>query len=115
MYNMGFPGQRKAKSTRLAGKVKCGRCGAGLMYESNPNGKYSYFRCRKRADAKRQSLTKAIADMRVSTISPENMKSISGYLINWDYVSFDDRRLVVDGLISRILATSENVQIEWKI
>ena len=66
-------------------------------------------------DAKRQSLMKAIADMRTSTLSPEHAKSISGYLRNWDHVSFEDRRLVVDGLISRISATSESVQIEWKV
>ena len=66
-------------------------------------------------DAKRQSLTKAIADMRTAAISPERIKSIYGYLGNWENVDFDDRRLVVDGLISRIQATSENVKIEWKI
>jgi len=66
-------------------------------------------------DTKRQSLMKAIADMRTSTFLPEHAKSISGYLKNWDNVSFEDRRLVVDGLISRIQATSENVRIEWKV
>ena len=199
MNNMKFPSGHKAKSTWLAGKVKCGRCGAGLMNATNPKG-YAYFRCRKRADAgscdgcgtlrvrefeesiynemvkklrdfqtltrgnpakvtpkltalqielagvdaeieklldnltganatllsyanskieeldaKRQSLTKAIADMRTETLSPECAESISGYLANWDDVSFEDRRLVVDGLISRIEATSENVLVEWKV
>ena len=199
MNNMAFPGGHKAKSTWLAGKVKCGRCGAALMHNGNPNG-VSYFRCRKRLDAhscegcgtirirefeesiyhemvrklrdfqtltsgnarkanpkmtaltvelarvdaeieklldnltganktlisyansrideldaRRQSLTKAIADMRVSTLSPEHAKSISGYLANWENISFEDKRLVVDNLISRINATSENVQIEWKV
>jgi len=199
MSNMKFPSQHKAKNTWLAGKVKCGRCGAGLMSKNNPKGN-SYFRCRKRADArtcegcgtlrvhefeksiykemvkklrsfqsltkgnptkvnpkltalnvelaqvdteieklldnltganatllsyanskieeldtKRQSLLKAIADMKTSILSPEHAKSISGYLTNWDDVNFEDRRLVVDGLISRIQATSECVQIEWKV
>jgi len=66
-------------------------------------------------DAKRQSLMKAIADMRTSTLSPEHVRSISGYLESWDDVTFEDRQLVVDGLISRIDATSKNVLIEWKI
>jgi len=190
MSNMKFPSQHKAKNTWFAGKVKCSRCGAGLMGSSN------YFRCRKRAcegygalrvrefeesicnemmmklrgfqlltkgnsakvnpkltalnvelaqvdaeieklldslvganttllayanskieelDTKRQSLMKAIADMRTSTLTPEHAKSISGYLTNWGDVSFEDRRLVVDGLISQIQATSENVRIEWKV
>ena len=51
MNNMKFPEQHKAKSTWLAGKVKCGRCGAGLMSTNNSKGN-SYFRCRKRADAR---------------------------------------------------------------
>ena len=66
-------------------------------------------------DAKRQSLMKAIADMRASSLSPEHVQSISGYLKNWDDVSFEDKRLVIDGLIAKIQATSESVQIEWKI
>ena len=199
MNNTAFPSQHKAKSTWLAGKIKCGRCGAALMNVKSTNG-ISYFRCRKRADAKscegcgtirvrefedfmfgeirrkmdefqtltggnlskvnpkltalnvelaqveaeieklldsltganaillsyannkigeldakRQSLTKAIADMRTSTFSTEHVKSISGYLGNWDSLSVEDRRLVVDGLISRVNATSESVQVEWKV
>jgi len=43
------------------------------------------------------------------------MKRISGYLENWDSIDFEDRQLVVDGLISTIKATSESVRIEWKI
>ena len=34
---------------------------------------------------------------------------------NWDNIDFEDRRLVVDGLISTIKAISESVRIEWKI
>jgi len=199
MNNMAFPSQHKAKSTWLAGKVKCGRCGAGLTNRNNPTGT-SYFRCRKRADTKtcagcgtlrvheveasiysemvkklrdfqvltggnptkvnpkltalnvelaqvdreieklldsltganatllsyanskieeldtkRQSLMKAIADMRTSNLSPEHAKSISDYLANWDDVSLEDKRLVVDGLVAKIAATSERIRIEWKI
>ena len=65
-------------------------------------------------DAKRQSLTKAIADMSAEAVSPEHIKRISGYLNDWDGISFEDRRDVVDGLISTIHATSDNFKIEWK-
>jgi DNA invertase Pin-like site-specific DNA recombinase len=190
---------KKAKNTWLAGKTKCGKCGAGLMFLPNPNNT-PYFRCRKRADskscegcgtirvrefeqavyeemrrkmaefqtltggnpikanpkltalyveqaqveteieklldtlvganatllnyanrkieeldAKRQSLTKAIADMSAESVSPEHIKRISGYLDNWESISFEDRRLVVDGMISVIHATSEDVKISWKL
>jgi len=199
MNNSSFGSTRKAKNTWLAGKIKCGRCGAGLMSTPSPSNGF-YFRCRTRADrgtcngcgtlrvgeieqsvyeemlkkmaefqtltggnpakanpkltalnvelaqveaeieklldtltgantvllsyanakieeldTRRQSLTKAIADMSAEAVSPEHMKRISGYLDNWDNIGFEDRRIVVDGLITNIRATSENVQIEWKI
>jgi hypothetical protein len=66
-------------------------------------------------DTQRQSLMKRIADMTTEAVSPEQIQRISGYLDEWDNISFEDRRLVADGLISTINATSESVQIEWKI
>ena len=66
-------------------------------------------------DEKRQSLTKAIADMNAEAISPEHVRKISGYLHDWDAISFDDRRLVVDCMISHIQATSAELQIAWKL
>jgi len=199
MNNAAFPAHHKAKNTWLAGKVKCGKCGAGLMYLTSQTSR-AYFRCRRRADThtcqgcgtlrvqefeqlvyeamvnklnefqvltagqstkanpkltqyqvqlanveaeieklldsltgatpilvsyansrieeldeKRQTLTKTISDMRTSTLSPEHAMSISGYLERWQDVSFDDRRAVVDDLISVISATNENVIIEWRV
>jgi len=199
LSNAAFGGGRKAKNTWLAGKIKCGKCGAGLMCFSNPTG-YAYFRCRKRTDrgscagcgtirvrdfensvygvmlqkmdefqtltggnpmktnpkitalnvelaqleteieklidtlsganatllayandkienldTRRQMLIKTIAEMTADAVSPEHMKRLSNHLENWDNTDFEDRRLVVDGLISQIRATSESVQIEWKI
>jgi DNA invertase Pin-like site-specific DNA recombinase len=199
LNNSGFGGTRKAKNTWLAGKIKCGRCGVGLMCSDNP-ARIPYFRCRKRADrrscegcgtlrvreveesiygqmvkklaafqtltrknptkanpkltalqvelaqveaeietllstltganailisyangkieeldTKRQTLAKAIAEASAEAVSPEQLERISGYLQNWEGISFEDRRLVADGLISTVRATSDNVQIEWKI
>ena len=190
---------KKAKKTWLAGKIKCGRCGAGLMCLDSPTSAHQYFRCRKRADnkscdgcgtlrvrqveesiygemvkklrefqtltgggsvkanpkltalnvelaqveaeiekllntltganavllsyangkieeldAKRQSLLITIAGMTAEAVSPEQMERISDYLDDWDNTDFDERRFVVDGLISSIKATSEIVHIEWK-
>ena len=190
---------KKAKNTWLAGKLKCGVCGSGLMYMPAPN-KVGYFRCRKRADSKgctgagtirvydveefvydkmcqkmdefqiltggnptqtnpkltalnvellqveaeieklldtlsganatllayanskietldekRQSLTKAIADLSAEAVSPEHIQRISGYLHDWGNISFEDKQLVADGLISNMQATSETLQVAWKI
>ena len=82
--------------------------GANATLISYANGKIEEL------DAKRQSLIKAIADMSAGAVSTDQIKRISGYLNNWGNVAFDDRRLVVDGLISTIRATSEDVSVEWK-
>jgi len=199
LTNKTFNGTKKTKNSWLAGKIKCGKCGAGLMCVSSPSGTY-YFRCRRRIDSKscegngtlrvieaedfiydemrrkmadfqtltggnpakanpkitalnvslaqteaeieklintlmganatlmsyanskieeldaqRQSLIKQIADLTAEAVSPAQMERISGYLETWDDISFEDRRLVADGLISTIKATSEDIQIEWKV
>ena len=46
---------------------------------------------------------------------PVQIKKLSYYLDNWDSIDFDDKRKAADGLISTIKATSDHVQIEWKI
>ena len=61
------------------------------------------------------TLMTAIADISVKTVSPERLGRISNHLEDWDNASFEDRRLVLDGLVSKITATSEFVQIDWKI
>jgi len=66
-------------------------------------------------DEKRQSLTKAIADMSIEDISPEKIVRIFDYLDDWENASFEDRRFVADRMITQIMATSERVKIEWKI
>ena len=47
--------------------------------------------------------------------TPEQVKEISGYLNRWDEVDFDDKRRIVDLMISAIYATSESINIVWKI
>ena len=66
-------------------------------------------------DTRRQTISKAIADLSVETISPQQIKKLSYYLDNWESIDFDDKRKAADGLISTIKATSDRVQIEWKI
>ena len=66
-------------------------------------------------DAQKRVLTKEIAALTLDTISPAQMEAISSYLDDWDNVSFEDRQKVTDHLITRIRATNENVEIEWKI
>lgn len=83
--------------------------GAGATLLSYANTKIEEL------DARRQSLTMEIADMSACSVSTEQLKRISSHLDNWDNVSFDDRRLMVDGLISTIRATSESIQIAWRI
>ena len=66
-------------------------------------------------DAEQQKQLKLVADLTANSVSSSQLDSISGYLKNWDEVSFDDKRRVVDTLISRIEATSTERIIHWKI
>ncbi len=68
--------------------------------------------------AKRRELEQQLAKMAeltVEAISPEQVSQISGYLDTWDSVSFDDKRRVVDLMITTIAATSDSLNITWKI
>jgi len=97
--------QAKAEIDKLLNTLT----GASPVLLSYANGKIEEL------DVKRQSLLSAIADMTAEAVSPEQIERISGYLNDWDNVDFDDRRYVVDGLISSIHATSEGAKVEWKI
>lgn len=56
-----------------------------------------------------------IAELTVEAISPEQVSQISGYLDTWENVSFDDKRRVVDLMLTTIAATSDSLNITWKI
>ena len=66
-------------------------------------------------DGRKQELVKQIAELTVEAISPEQVNQISGYLDTWDSVSFDDKRRVVDLMIATVAATSDSLNITWKI
>ena len=66
-------------------------------------------------DNRRKTLSKAIADLSVETLSSQQIELLSGYLDDWEHISFEDKRKAADSLISSISATSDYVKIEWKI
>ena len=66
-------------------------------------------------DNRRKTLSKAIADLSVETLSSQQIELLSGYLGDWEHISFEDKRKAADSLISSISATSDYVKIEWKI
>ncbi|WP_313370049.1 hypothetical protein, partial [Sedimentibacter sp.] len=66
-------------------------------------------------DSRKQALVKEIAELTVDTISPEQVRQISGYLDAWETVSFDDKRRVLDLLVTTVEATSDKMNITWKI
>jgi len=199
MNNTTFRSGRKAATTWIAGKIKCGRCGSGLTCIRSPLD-VVYLRFRRRADrkscvgcgtlhvvevekvlyaemrskmdefqvltdasptkanpklaalhtelvqveteidnllntltganavllsyanskieeldAKRQSLTREIAEMTADSLNPKQIKQLTGYLGDWDNVSVQDKRIVLDEMVSKVRMTSECFQIEWKI
>ena len=70
---------------------------------------------RQELDGRKQELLARIAELTVEAISPEQVSQISGYLDTWEDVSFDDKRRVVDLMITTIAATSDSLNITWKI
>ena len=66
-------------------------------------------------DAERQKQLKLVADLTANSVSDTQIDCITNYLNDWESVSFDDKRKVVDILIFHIDATSESVTIHWKI
>jgi DNA invertase Pin-like site-specific DNA recombinase len=66
-------------------------------------------------DARKQNLAKQLAELATNEVSPNQLIKISEFLDDWENTGMDDKRAVVDALISKIKATSENIEIEWKI
>lgn len=64
-------------------------------------------------DTQKKDLLKQLSIRNSET--PSSTKQIRGYLKNWEKLSVDDKRLVVNALIEIIHATSERVEIKWKI
>ena len=58
---------------------------------------------------------KLVADLTADSVSPSQVENISGYLREWESVVFDDKRRVLDTLISQVRAISEQVVIHWKL
>ena len=61
-------------------------------------------------DNRRKTLSKAIADLSVETLSSQQIELLSGYLDDWEHISFEDKRKAADSLISSISATSDYVK-----
>ena len=66
-------------------------------------------------DSRKQSLTTQLAEYAAEDVSPERMVRISELLSDWENTAIEDKREVIDTLISKIMATSDNVDIQWKI
>ena len=66
-------------------------------------------------DSRKQALAKQLADFVSDDVSPERILRTAELLEDWGAASLQNRREVVDSLISKVRATSENVDIQWKI
>ncbi len=66
-------------------------------------------------ESQRQVISLEIAALSATEIPAARIAEISHYLDDWGNTTFDEKRQVVDSVISAIRATSANVEIEWKI
>ena len=65
--------------------------------------------------ARRQMLMGELAELTADEIPAARLTAISDYLDDWENTSLDEKRQVTNSLITIIRATSENMEIEWKI
>ena len=64
-------------------------------------------------DGRKRELAKEISER--SLRKEVDCQEITGHLTRWEELSFEDKRQTVDQLIKVIYATSDKVQIEWRI
>jgi hypothetical protein len=91
------------------GKLINALTGANEILISHANVKISEL------DSRKQSLVKQLAEITAAEVPTDRLLRISPILDDWDNAAMDGKREVVDSLIAKILATSENVEIVWKI
>lgn len=65
--------------------------------------------------AKQDKLENELAGHAINRVNDAQLEQIRDYLSKWDEITLDDKRKVADSLIEVIYATSENVDINWKI
>ena len=56
-----------------------------------------------------------ISVLSTEVTSPDQLENILYHLSNWEKASFDDRRMVLDGLVTVIRASEQGTEIRWKI
>ncbi len=66
-------------------------------------------------DSRKRELCEEITKLNMESLSQEQVTEITNYLDSWKDVSFEDKRHVLDLMVSAIYATSEYVNIIWKI
>ncbi len=66
-------------------------------------------------DRSRQEIVDEITIRSTQVATPERLEYILAHLGDWAGASFEDRRLVLDGLVSIIKATDCSVEIQWKL
>ena len=66
-------------------------------------------------ETKKQTVALEIATLSAMEIPVARIDEISYHLDNWENTSFDDKRQVMDGVISTIRVTNDDFEIEWKI
>ncbi|BDF07573.1 hypothetical protein CE91St49_10120 [Emergencia timonensis] len=60
-------------------------------------------------DGQRQTQAKRVADLTANFVLSSQVESIFGYLQDWASADFDDKRQVLDTLVSQVRATSAQV------
>lgn len=66
-------------------------------------------------DRKRQEIVDEITALSTEVATPKQLENILIHLGDWERASFEEKRQVLDGLVSLIRASEKGVEIRWKI
>lgn len=127
LANMTIQAGRAAVNTWLAGKIKCGICGYALMSIKSPSGK-QYLRCSKRLNNRScpgcgKVYTKDVEDYvfrcmvqkaRENHVAKE-LERAADCMGKWESTPFQEKRFVLDKMVSVIKVSPGAASIEWKL
>ncbi|MCL2843487.1 MAG: recombinase family protein [Oscillospiraceae bacterium] len=66
-------------------------------------------------DTRKQEISNQLADYATQEVSPEQLVRISELLDNWGDAGIEDKRVVADSLLNKIMVADSHMDIQWKI
>lgn len=115
----------KGKHTWLTGITKCGKCGYAMCVVSSKvkEGKLFYFTCKgKTANRceghyctyKMIEIENAVKNEWIKLLKNQDFKWKKEIVDNWDKISFEQKVLLMQFFINKVIFIDEVIEIQWK-